>query len=224
MPRDQEPMVQSGPHANGHGVTTLQDPCPTGVHFERWKNGDDAVFDALHARFSPLLCARIRRHRAYSLLDGAFHVEDVLQEIWARSVPAAKQKFLDAGPGSFLAFLGKIADRTVIDLARRHHAQKRGRGGAESLSTCFDTADTSRPGRSAPPSPTSNARMSELLCLVKEELSAREFESWDLVEMQGFTAEEAGLAMRSTSAAVRGLLLRSRTKLVMRISQDKQAE
>src|ERR1051325_6054169 len=99
---------------------------PTRVPFERWKNGDDGAFAELHMRFTPLLRARLRRHRGWPLLAGHFQLEDVLQEVWARALPAVRTGFRAAGPGSLLAFLGKIADRAVIDLARRHRAQKRG--------------------------------------------------------------------------------------------------
>jgi len=191
---------------------------PTRVPFEKWKGGSEEAFAELHVRFTPLLRARIRRHRAWSLLARHFELDDVLQDVWARAVPAAKATFKQAGPGSLLAFLGKIADREVIDIARRHRAQKRGRGGPESLATDFDAPDGVRPGRAGPTTPTSHARVAELKTLARAVLGEREHEAWDLVELRQFTPEEAGLAMRCSDSSVRGLLLRARAKLVARMT------
>jgi RNA polymerase sigma factor (sigma-70 family) len=174
----------------------------------------------LHARFTPLLRSRIRRNRVWPLLDGHMQVDDAAQEVWARAVPATHKGFTDAGPGSFLAFLGKIADRTLIDLARTARAAKRGHGTAErALQTDIEGAVRPKPGAPGPETPTSHARASELLQIARDVLSARELEAWELVELQRFTADEAGLAMRCSGAAIRGILLRSRAKLVSRIQR-----
>ncbi|HEX5051941.1 MAG TPA: sigma-70 family RNA polymerase sigma factor [Planctomycetota bacterium] len=191
---------------------------PTRIPFERWRNGDDEAFAALHTRFTPLLRARIRRHRAWPLLANHFEADDVLQEIWARAVPAAKSSFCHNGEGSLLAFLSRVADREVIDLARRHRAQKRGRGGPASLATGFDAPDATRPGRPAPTTPTGHARLSELRAMARTLLSDREHEAWDLVEIQQYSAEEAAIALQCSASAVRGLLLRARAKLVACLS------
>ncbi|MCC6669543.1 MAG: sigma-70 family RNA polymerase sigma factor [Planctomycetes bacterium] len=142
-------------------------------------------------------------------------VEDVAQEIWARAVPAVQKGFAEMGPGSFLAFLGKIADRTMIDLARVMSADKRGGVDAPRIfSSDMDGSARVRPGHSVLETPTSGARVGELMALAQRELTDREFKAWDLVEVQGYSAEEAGLAMRCSGSAVRGILLRSRAKLV----------
>ncbi len=202
MPHDQDP----------------QEECATAVLFERWKTGDETAFDSLHARFSPLLKSRIRRHRAWPMLAAKLQVDDVLQEFWARAVPAAKQKFVNLGPGSLLAFFGVVADRVLIDLARRHQAGKRHEGGERSLETSIDVVEPGRPGCSVPETPTSHARATELGDLARAVLNEREYEAWDLVEVQGYSAEEAGLALVISGSAVRGLLLRGRTKLIARMS------
>lgn len=191
--------------------------CPTIVHLERWRNGDDAAFDPLHRRLLPLLRVRVLRHRAWPLLQGHFEADDVLQEFWVRSIHTVKHRFEHAGRGSLLGFLGKIVDRQVIDLARRHRAQKRGLGEVQRLSTQVEVAGGNGVARNAPATPTANARCSELEELARQELAPREFEAWRLVEMQGFTSEEAGVAMRASDASVRGLLLRGRARLITRL-------
>ena len=195
---------------------------PTRIPFEQWRNGDDAAFAVLHARFTPLLRARVRRHRVWPFLAAHFDLDDVLQEIWARAATAARTTFRNLGPGSLFAFLGKIADREVIDLARRHRAKKRGDGGAAELSTGFDAAGAARPGCSTPETPTSRARVVELSALARQELNPREFEAWEMVEMRDYTPEEAGLAMRCSGSAVRGLLMRARARLVARLAHDRR--
>lgn len=192
---------------------------PTRVPFEQWKGGDDAAFAQLHLRFTPLLRARIRRHPAWPLLASQCELDDVLQEVWARALPAAKTTFRIEGRGSLLAFLGAITDREVVDLARRQKAKKRGGGTTRSLPTGFDAPDTPRSGRSAPETPTGAAKVHELTALAHAVLTEREFSAWDLVEMQGFSPDEAALAMRCKSAsAVRGLLLRARARLAAQLA------
>jgi RNA polymerase sigma factor (sigma-70 family) len=194
----------------------------TGEHFERWKNGDERAFECLHARFAPLLRSRIRRHPAWSLLDGHFAIDDLLQDVWARAVAAAKQRFQYVGTGSLLAFLGQILDCEVTDQARRHGAQKRG---ANRVQTIHGDGDPRGllPGHAAPETPTGQARASEILGIARTHLSPREYEAWDLVELQQFTADEAALALDCTAAAVRGLLLRGRARLIVRLADDRAA-
>jgi RNA polymerase sigma factor (sigma-70 family) len=188
----------------------------TGVQFERWKNGDDSAFESLHDRFAPLLRSRIRRHPAWPVLDGRYPIDDLLQDVWARAVTAARQRFQYVGTGSLLAFLGQILDREVTDQARRHTTKKRGSNRVLSLHD-DGAAREVLPGHAAPDTPTGLARASEILSLARTHLSNREYEAWDLVELQQFSTEEAGLALDCTSAAVRGLLLRGRAKLIVRI-------
>jgi RNA polymerase sigma factor (sigma-70 family) len=188
------------------------------AHVEHWRAGDPDAFAALHEHFAPLLRARVRRSRVWPMLEDHHQVEDIVQEIWVRGLPAAQRSFHHEGPGSFLAFLGKIADRTMIDLVRALRAGKRGKGqGARTLRTEWEPQAGHLPGHAAVETPTSHARSSELLQIAETELSEREREAWQMVELEGYSAEEAGLALRCSGSAVRGLLLRSRAKLVARL-------
>ena len=195
--------------------------CPTIVHLENWRNGDESAFDRLYSRLLPLLRARVLRHRAWSVLQTHTEVEDVLQDIWARSAKPIKDQFEHIGRGSLLAYLGKIVDRQVIDLARRQKAQKRDAGPSQRLATGFESLDRGGIGGPVIATPTGQARTSELMHIVDEELTGREREAWDLVERQGYTAAEAGMALRATPSAVRGLLLRGRAKLIARLGDSR---
>jgi RNA polymerase sigma factor (sigma-70 family) len=192
---------------------------PTHVPLERWRKGDESAFAVLHARFAPLLRMRVRRHRVWPMLARRIDLDDVLQELWARVMPAVRTQFRHDGPGTLYAFLGRVCDRLVVDIARRMYAQKRGERATRELGTVVDVADGARPGRSAPLTPTGHARFAELVNIARESLSDREFDAWRLVEMEQFSSDEAALAMRCSGAAVRGLMLRARSKLVVRLAE-----
>lgn len=192
----------------------------TAAEYERWRAGDDGGFEALHSRLSPLLTARIRSHRAWRRLAGVADLDDVLQETWRRALPSALQRFQDRGPGALRALLAKAADRTVVDMLRRSTAKRRGPG------QCVELQDESlgqhMPGRPRTATPTSQARATELEETAQRLLSPREIEVWELVELQGYTREEAAFATRTTASAVRGLLLRARTKLIAHLRNERR--
>ena len=191
-------------------------PLPTDHHVAHWQLGDESSFEILYRRFAPLLAIRVRRSRIWPALEGRMQLDDVVQEIWARALPAAKKRFKPSGPGSFLAFLGKIADRALVDLLRARSRGKRGGGVSDqSLDTRFSRDGTRLPDLAEVETPTSRARVSELEEIAQRELSPREFEAWNLVELQDYTGSEAGLAMDCSDSAIRGLLLRGRAKLVI---------
>jgi len=201
-------------------MTTFAEDCPTVVHLERWREGDESAFELLHRRLDPLLRIRVRQHRVWPLLAQRVQLEDVLQEFWARSIHAVKEKFVHVGRGALLAYLGKIVDRQIIDLARRQLAQKRGDGEVQRLATNFDLPDRGSQVRAAPVTPTSHARHGELLRLAEQLLNPRELEAWRLVELEGYANEEAAVAMRVSESAVRGLLYRGSARLIARLPRD----
>lgn len=203
------------------GTVPSADGSRTEIQLDHWRGGDSAAFGPLYTRFAPLVRARVRRHRAWSAVAPHMQVEDVEQEVWARAVQSLERRFAPAGPGSFAAFLATVTDHTVVDLTRGVRAAKRGGGQAvDRLSTNCEDGAAALPGRTAPESPTAHARRVELQQLAQQELAPRELEAWELVELHGYTAEEAAVALHCTGAAVRGLLLRSRTRLVARLRRD----
>jgi len=189
----------------------------TDIHVSRWQAGDSEAFRALHDRFAPLLKSRVKKSKVWPMLMGRYQVDDLVQETWARVIPSAQKTYKPSGPGSFYAYLGRLADRTMVDLARLQRAAKRGQGvGDQSLSTNGDRKVVQKPGLPVAETPTSQARCTELESIARQGLNDREYEAWALVEIQGYSAEEAGIAMRCTGSAIRGLLLRCRTKLISR--------
>jgi len=193
---------------------------PTDLHITRWQAGDESAFDLLYQRFAPLMAMRVQRNRIWPSLRQRCHIDDVVQEVWSKVVIGTKKSFTSAGPGSFLAFLSSICDHTMVDLLRRSTAIKRGQGASEQSLESEGVAGVYRkPSFASEETPTSRARVSELEAIAQKELSEREYEAWDLVEMRDYTAPEAGLAMDVSDSAVRGLLLRGRAKLVMRLGE-----
>lgn len=163
---------------------------------------------------------RVQRNRAWPSLRQRCHIEDVVQEVWSKVVSGTNKSFNSAGPGSFLAFLSAICDHTMVDLVRRSTALKRGQGARElSLESEGEVGTYRKPNLGSEETPTSRARVSELEAIAREELSDREYQVWDLVEMRDYSAPEAGLAMDTSDSAVRGLLLRGRAKLVLRLGE-----
>ena len=194
----------------------------TDIQVSRWQAGDAAAFRALYDRFAPLLKSRVTgRRRVWPMLNGRFQVEDVVQEIWTRVIPSVRKAFTPSGPGSFCAFLGRLADSTMVDMVRTLRAAKRGEDhAARPLSTNWEQEAVPKPGIAAVETPTSRARCSELETLARRALSDREHHAWLLVELHDYSAEEAGVAMRCTGSAVRGLLRRARARLVSRLGDE----
>lgn len=197
-------------------------PSATDLQVARWQAGDETAFRILFERFAPLIAMRVRRNRTWPMLRGRCAVEDIVQEAWIKLIPGAQRTFTPGGAGSFLAFVARVTDNVMVDLVRRIQARKRGDGqpvvplvpgvepGIEARTRGFET-------------PTSSARRTELEQLASRELSERELLAWQLVELQSYTASEAGLAMEITGAAVRGLLLRARAKLVLALKSSGDA-
>ena len=203
----------------------LPDGWSTDAHVSRWQAGEDAAFVALHQRFAPLLAMRIRGSRLWPLLERSQSVEDLLQTVWTRVLPAARESFTPSGKGSFLAYLGQVADRTAIDEVRRLHAARRNHGErAQSLEGGAESSGRPLLPPSRLETPTSCARTTELLQLARQTLSEREFAAWELNQIQGYSFEEVGLSQSCTAASARGLCFRARRKLIGALGGSQIAE
>jgi len=192
------------------------DSLATDVHVSRWQAGDESAFAILYERFAPLIEVRVRRSRHWRGLHVTYQVEDIVQEAWLRVLPAGKLTFTSRGPGSFLGYVARVADNTMVDLVRRATTQKRGDGKAPaSLDTEAALDPAVQPGRNGFVTPTSAARCSELKALAEEILQERELVAWQLIELEGYTASEVWLALDTSGSAARGLLLRACARLAV---------
>jgi RNA polymerase sigma factor (sigma-70 family) len=189
----------------------------TRFYIERWHEGDRQALGTLWERFTPLLEHRVRNHREWPALS-ACGVEDVAQEVWARIISAPAESFEAEGPGSFVAWLGKVTDRTVTDLVRRRNALKRGGGAREDeLDSRAASGDRAVPGQPRDLGPGAQARVADFERLAAETLNERELKAWTWIAILGFTTEEVAFGLATTPGAVRNLLRRSRLKLADRL-------
>ena len=73
------------------------------------------------------------------------------------------------------------------------------------------------------PTPTSDARVSELQDLAKEHLGQREYDVWSLIELDAYTPSEVAVVLSESPSAIRGVLHRARRKLAMLLDNDERA-
>lgn len=200
------------------------DTLATDVQVSRWQAGDESAFAVLYSRFAPLIELRVRRSPFWRGLQGTHAVEDIVQEAWLRVLPGSKVTFTPRGPGSFLAYVARVADNTMVDLVRRATTQKRGEGKTPTSLDAEAAPDPAvEPGQSGFVTPTSAARCSELKELAERILHERELVAWQLIELEGYTAGEVGLALDLSASAARGLLLRARARLAVTLDAESDA-
>jgi RNA polymerase sigma factor (sigma-70 family) len=92
-----------------------------------WRAGDARAFEALWQRYHPaleiLIAGRIR-HRVQPTLRAKLDAEDVLQDV-AMTVFGKLSEFEYRGPGSVMAWMAMIAERTINDWIDYWRAGKR---------------------------------------------------------------------------------------------------
>ena len=190
--------------------------------FQRWRGGDEQAFECIARRYHVLLMMRVRRAPAWPALRAHCSEEDIVQEVWRHVVDGAGRSFEPRGLGSFCAYVCKITDNRIASRVTRQRALKRGEGSGEVRSSIQDELHAvHKPGTPCPETASSAARVSELQMLAAKLLSPDEYEAWLLVDNQGYSSQEAALALGEdpeklgrTDAAVRGLLFRARAKLI----------
>ncbi len=151
--------------------------------------------------------------------------EDLVGETFLRVLASGTlHSFAAREEGALLRFLIKVLHDVAADFYRRHGRRKRGAGRPEmSLTTGSDDGD-SIPGppalQAAGTTPTSRARVNEIESLCRTQLSEREWGAWRLCEMEDCTSIEAADRLDCTDAAVRGLVLRARQKILRALVRD----
>lgn len=105
-----------------HGVREFLRRCASAWH--------DADWDELVRRYGPRLASRVRRrlHRCGVRADDGL-AEEMLQEVYCRLLEARGRRLLACrgrNEDEVLAYLGRLADRVVIDQVRQLRAVTRG--------------------------------------------------------------------------------------------------
>lgn len=147
--------------------------------------------------------------------------EDLVNETLMRALRSGLlgTRFEDRGRGSLRKALYAVLDCVINDECRHHGALKR-RANAGAVSFDDEGSDATRAGAMATspaandPSPTSNARAAELLELCREHLEPHEWKVWQMAEVHGLKSPEIAEKLGLSASAVRGLLFRSRMRLV----------
>jgi RNA polymerase sigma factor (sigma-70 family) len=208
-------MVRSRSHDADDQPGDDSRPTLTKQLLARYLAGDFAAEERLFARFRATLLERARRHPRMRPIARAHEPDDVVNEVFGRALASGMlRQFEDRGHGSLEAALGKVLDNTLVDLARRMNAEKRG-GTISRVEPGQVRAPTSLEHVAADDTtPTSRARSRELLELARQQLDAREFEIWSRIELDGATSVELGERLCLSSSAVRGILFRAQRKLL----------
>lgn len=194
-------------------------PTRTGVLLARYLTGDRAAGERLFSRFRATLLARARAHPLMRPLAGDCSPEDVVHEVFWRALASGLLRdFEDRGHGSLEAALAKVLDNTLVDLARRRSAQKRG-GGCARVEPRSDGRDVLERVASDDTSPTAKARSAELVTIARAALAPREFEVWQAIELDGADSVELAERLGTSSSAVRGVLRRALAKLMAELER-----
>ncbi|MEW6743539.1 MAG: sigma-70 family RNA polymerase sigma factor [Planctomycetota bacterium] len=185
---------------------------PTRQMIEQMQRGDCEAQRRFFERFGAEIKSAARRHRLTRILRRHATLEDVLNEVWLRFHASGQlAHFEERGPGSTSTFLGKILDRTLMDMVRRARAAKRG-GKVKLLSEADEEEPVHRVPAGADPSPTSQARADEMARLCDLWLAGRERAVWRLSQKDMKVAEIAR-QLSCTPDAVRSALCRARHRL-----------
>jgi len=111
------------------------DPMPTSTFglLERVRAGDEEAFAQLFHKYSPRLAVHIH-YKIGPELRAMVEVEDILQDTF---LAASRQlaAFQYRRPGSFMGWLCRIADHSIVDAARFQGRQKRSPAAMETLRT-----------------------------------------------------------------------------------------
>ena len=197
-----------------------------------YRRGDTEAERRVFETHRNMLLEEATRHRLMRFLKRFSTPEDVVDEVLLRALSSGllTDRFQDRGRGSLRKMLSRVLDRVLLDGCRRHGAAKRGEGRRDaSLDAPAEGSDEAGSGLPEPvlsgePTPTSNARASELIELCRRHLNDREWSVWSLIEVEGLDPGAAAERLDESPASVRGVLFRARAKLLKLLGSTRQDE
>ena len=207
----------------------LRGPGPTLTRelLERYLSGDRESEARLFEGHRDDLVRRVRSASWMSGLRGLVTPEDLVQEVFVRALSSGMLRdFEDRGRGSLARALAKVLDDVAVDTYRRHGTLKRG-GGVPGLQARDEAAEEGEVAASSPArdaTPTSNAREKEILELCRDVLEPREWQVWQLSEVEGLDSRAVAERLGATPAAVRGVLHRARKRILRRMADGLERE
>jgi len=185
--------------------------------------GEDEAAREIVERFGAELLTRARHYvRRYSLPGCA--PEDLVQDAWTTALAERGiRRFRRLEPGKLLPWLLSVLHHRALDRLGKARALKRGAsesrrsldldGGDSALGNTLPSEDTS---------PTSRARFEDLVALCWRVLNRREWDVWQLVEIEGRTAVEAAGMLGISDSATRSLIHRAREKLIRELAEPQE--
>ena len=141
-------------------------------------------------------------------LRGRIDSDGVTQDAWLKLRDFGPENVTYQGPGSLASYMRRIIRQVMIDHLRAEQAAKRG-GGAPRISVSGTETQPDLGLPAADPTPTSNARHSELEAIVRRTLDAAAWEVWRS-RYEGQSFEEIAERLGRTTASVRGIHHRAR--------------
>ena len=90
---------------------------------ERFKRGEQGAFSLLFGKYRRRLAVLVH-YKMSDDLRSQLEVDDILQEVFLAAAQGL-ERFNYQSPGSFMAWLSRIADHAVVDAARYENRQKR---------------------------------------------------------------------------------------------------
>ncbi len=174
------------------------------------REGDDGALRLLLERYRPPLEALLLRSIPPAL-RAKVSISDVLQETYA-AVWQDLETFQEKGPGSFRAWLLRVANHRMVDAVRRFRTARRG---VEREVTPADHSGADvLPGRT--PTPSSLAIAEELENRLRSSLSTlapAQREVLQLVLLEGLSMAEVGRRMGRSANAAQKLFARAKDVL-----------
>lgn len=90
---------------------------------ERFKKGDQSAFSLLFGKYHRRLAVLVH-YKMGQELRGRLEVDDILQDVFLAAAQGL-DRFTYQTPGSFMAWLSRIANDAVVDAARHENRKKR---------------------------------------------------------------------------------------------------
>jgi len=90
---------------------------------ERFKKGDQSAFSLLFGKYHRRLAVLVH-YKMSQQLRGRLEVDDILQDVFLAAAQGL-DRFTYQTPGSFMAWLSRIANDTIVDAARHENRKKR---------------------------------------------------------------------------------------------------
>lgn len=185
-------------------------------------SGSGEAERALFDRFRSVLEGHARRRLTRGFTRIQLSAEDAVDEVFVRALASGLlHRFESRGKRSLEHVLVDILDKVLIDQLRRQSAKKR-TGGMPDVS--LSERATHDVDRSPDPTPTSQARASELMRICHATLDEREWNVWRAVVLEGEDAATVAHRIGSTPAAVRAMLHRARKRIIRRLADGDRTD